>query len=131
MLAENASLGVLKISEFVEQMKDMLPDISINDALASIKAGYIKRMAYFQINDPSVLDNMSTSQEVMAYQPTDAPRPIVQPEPQPDPLYKRMQDRFNSDQSKIIPNISTHNDVFVQDEDGVHIYKNIQSINHT
>jgi len=67
MLAENASLGVLKIGEFVEQMKDLLPGVSIKDALASIKAGYNKRRAYYQINDPTVLANMSTAEEVMAY----------------------------------------------------------------
>jgi hypothetical protein len=47
MLAENASIATLKFSEFVEQMMDILPNVSLKDALPSIKAGYNKRRVFY------------------------------------------------------------------------------------
>ena len=129
-LAKHAIDGVYKFAEFVQDMTDVLREanVDIKDAFPYLRRGYDKRRQYFQLTDPSKLENMSSSEEIFDFSLFDDSSasnvdPIV------EPFFDAMQRKFDEDSRKIINDDSFY-DLFVQDEDGVHIYPNIVGIEH-
>ena len=129
-LAKNAIDGVYKFAEFVQDMSDLLSEkgIDMKDALPYIRRGYNKSRQYFQINKPDVLQNMSTAEEIFDFQLFDDSDASAQ-DPQPEPFFDAIQRRIDEDSRRIINDDSFY-DIFVQDDDGVHIYPNIVGIEH-
>lgn len=126
-LLYNISLGVYKFGQFVSDIKDIInDDINIKDALPILKRVYIKEYAKRQLSQEDVESLMSPLDEVESFNINDSTESNtnIVLSPVNNSTNIKLQSNLTDKQNKVINSISTFYDVFVEDEDGVHIYKN-------
>lgn len=126
-LIQNAKIGSYKFSQLVEDFKEIAEDIDIKDVLPILKRQYNKKYAYYTLNDNSILENLSSPEEVTGFNIELTPI-NTEPEPATIPLHKRVQDTFNKEQENIVKSISTHFDIIVDDGTTRAIYVNEEAV---
>lgn len=122
--------GAYKFSQFVEDFKEIAEDIDIKDILPTLKKQYNKRYAYYALKDASILDNLSTPEEVAKFGLEDTPS-STEPDPAVTPLHKRIQEQFDNEGANIVKSISTHYDIIVDDGTTRAIYVNEEAVAHS
>lgn len=128
-LMEKAALGVYKIGELVQDLKECIKDVELNididQHLDEIKKLYIKYKAQYTllgIDDK----NFSDLLEISTYNVEDASEDFNPPVQ----INSQLQTQLNNDAQNIINSISNHQHVFVQTENGVVICNNEESIGY-
>lgn len=122
--------GAYKFSQFVEDFKEIAEDIDIKDILPTLKKQYNKRYAYYALKDASILENLSSPEEVAKFGLEEAPVQ-TQPDPAVTPLHKRIQEQFDKEGANIVKSISTHYDIIVDDGNTRAIYVNEEAVAHS
>lgn len=122
-----AEEGTYKFAQLIDDLRDISDNADLSDVIPELKRLYIKQRAKLAIKNPDALENMSTLDEVNQYisSTTDAGG---HDDPVNTPLFKQIQDRLKEDERKIVDSVSSHYDVFVEDNGKVTIYRNLQAI---
>ncbi len=123
-LLSKAATGTYKINEFIQDLKDIVDDIDIDAILPQIKDIYSKYAAKAAILNNSILQNLSTPEEILNYVFQDDGQDVAVD------TYSNIQSTIKSDENKILHKISTYYYTIVEEGDDIIICKNTEAINH-
>ena len=121
-LITKAEIGTYKIAQFAEELKQVAKNrgFNANDFLSGIKSFYIDKAV--SIEDPSLLENFSTPQEIRDFHYGDEmiiKRPVVV-----TGNVQAMQQQIDEETQKINTQLSSHYDTVVNYGDTVVVYPN-------
>lgn len=113
-LMKNAEIGVYKIQQFIEDVKEIAGDVDIKDYIPQLKQLYIKNAIKIAFQQPDFAGNVSSADEVVAYGVVAKP-PYIRPEIQ---ITNPVQYILNQDEAKIDKATASYFDVIVETENG-------------
>lgn len=123
-LMKNAEIGVYKIQEFIDDVKEIADDIDIKDYIPQLKRAYIKNATKLQFQHPELINNVSSADEVVSYGIQVDPE-LVHPEKQPK---NEVQTVLDKDAERIDEGVSSYHDVIVNTENGPVLCSNHEAI---
>ena len=119
-IAFQAQVGFYKFSQFVNELKSIYGDKEVNDNIGFLKQQY--NAVKLASPDDNITNNLDNPQQILDYDTNE-----VKTDTTPSVSVKQSLTRLREDQSKIIPQVSGFYSTFVNEDDGIVIYRNVSS----